>query len=892
MSRQVKFFLLAVVVLAMLFAVSCGDDDDDDNNDDATPDDDDTADDDTVVDDDDDDDNDNNDDTTPDDDDTAPDDEVTVTEDGDDLVIGNSRVSVRYHLTAGRYSVLDAEGTAIVDHAEVVVYSHVLVPKNKWYGSQMPLIEWTSEDAANALGEGMSITVTRGGRDDAPTLVQTFTLLDNLSCVLSSVDVLNTTGKRIKVGAIYLLYAEPPDGTLNFGDDRDLRILTNGYLNYLDFVVPLYPGTMPTISNWSTLIYNQKTDVPLALGFLSFEMAEPIVYNGPPLGQDGYSLQAVCQYEPSKRVARNDSLTSEPMILDFGQATPQLALETYADRLKIWLDIQTWLDRHPEIGVPVGWNSWSGSSSSGGYGTGIDEEIICDNMDFADRELRKWGMNYFQIDDGWEPTIGDWEVNATRFPDHGAQNGIEWLLSRADNLGFIPGIWIQMFNASPDSQTLADHPDWFAGQLLNGLIPLDEYSLDLTNPDTQDYITDTMEMLKDWGAEWIKLDFAYRAVISEDWHEPNITRGEFYRSGVKTVREALGDDVFFLNVAIVGWNIGLIDSSRLTLDTMPVWEGESEHPYVPLLMFDNQGLKPMYRDCARRYYLHNRVWINHPDLTFFRAHAEPQFPPLTLNESQTFVAGVALQGGIVKIGDRIVDLTEDGVSSLRQILPVYGEGARPLDLMQREFPEIWSLSVDDFDEPYHVLGLLNWGLNRDLTKLPYQFIADAPRDLSVDLAEAGLDTGRTYLAFEFYTQEYLGEVTDEFTLEVPASTPRMVALREKLDRPQFLGTNRHVMGGVQVVHSVAWDDEDDELIGVQEGAIGTTLAPFTHQLSVYAPAGFTAAEAEVGAPAGYAVENVDLTQDGNVVTLTFDVVETKAPEAGEMHPDVTWTISF
>ncbi len=858
-----------------------GDDDADDDNDDDDTSDDDTADDDTSADDD-----------TNVDDDTS--DEVEVFLDGDTLVIRNNALAVRYLLNEGRYNILDKGGTRIVRHAEALILSHSLLPEKVWHGSELPYLDWSSQDVSNALGSGKSIKVRRGGVVDAPTIEQTFALLEGESLMLADVNVVNDTKEKMLIGAIYPLSATPPDGALIFGRNRDLRTLTDGTLNYGDFCVPISPGTLPSISNWSTLIYNQTNRRSLLLGFLAYDVSQPVIYNGPDRDPNaGQALQADCQYDPAKSLTVGGHLKTEPMILDFGQSKPFEVLETYADRLKTWLNIQTWTERHPEIGVPAGWNSWSGGGGSGGYGTGIDEQIIVDNMDFADRELRRWGMNYFQIDDGWQVKTGDWEVNATKFPDHGDQNGIEWLISRANNLGFLSGVWIAAMWADGDAQVVLDHPDWWAYPLLYELTGDTTRYLDDSNPDALAHLTDLMETLKSWGVQWLKLDFAYRGLISQDWQDESLTRGEFYRRGIQTIQEALGPDIFFINVAVVGFNYGLVDSIRLTLDTMPVWEGESSNPYSPIAIFDNQGLKPMYRDSARRYYLHERTWINHPDLIFFRAHSNPEYDPLTLNESATFTTAVALQGGLVKLGDRLVDLSAEAVGVIRSVLPVYGHAGRPLDMFEREFPEVWVLKIDDFTEPYYVLGLLNWGINRDLTTdYPFEFIPDTNREIGADFAEAGILGEGSFLAFEFWTQEFLGEVTDELFVDVPARTPRVIALRPKLDHPQFLGTNRHVLGGVGVVRSIEWDWESWQLTGTQEGAIGTDFAPFTNTVTFYLPGDYYAESAEVTAPDGYEITNQTLVNGEYIATLSFDVERTGAAVDGDQHPDVTWTVQF
>ena len=894
MTARMCVWLLAAAMIVTFAACGCGDDDD---NDSAGPTDDDTADDDSS----DDDDSAGDDDTWPplpdddaddDSDDDAQSGEVIVYESGDDLVIANNLVSVRYHRSLGRYSVLDGDGAVVIDHAESLAQSNVMAPAHKWRTGAMALASWTADDHTCALGDGMQIALTFAPpRAGEPGIEVRFALLDHQSAVLVDMRVSNITGEDLKVGSMYAVLAGPPAGRLLFGEDRDLRFLGNGTLTFLEFITPIFPGTTPALANWSALIYNQVTGDSLLAGYLSFDVGYPVVFMGPrSAGGPGQVFHATSEYDFAKTLAPGDALDAETLVLDFGQATPFDALELYADRLKAWNHISLWTERHPEIGVPAGWNSWSGSGSSGGYGTNINETIIVDNMDFADRELRRWGMNYFQIDDGYA-LVGDWEPYEDRFPDHGDENGIEWLLARAKALGFQTGLWIEAFNARTDAQIYADHPDWFVGPWLFGLLGVDPPSLDLTNPEVQAHLAELMEKILDWGVQWVKLDFAYRAPMSAGWHEPNTTRGEFYRKGVKIMRDTLGPDVFLLNVAITGWNVGLVDSIRLTLDTMPAWDGE--HPESPV---DNQGLKPMYRDSVRKYWFHNRVWINHPDLIFFRAHQDPNIPPLTQSESLTFASAVALQGGLVKIGDRLVDLLPEWVDGYRRIMPVYGAPCRPLDMFERDFPEVLSLPVPDFSEPYHVIGLLNWGSNRDLTSPMFPVIPDSDHVIGVDLERAGLDGEAEYHAYEFWTEQYLGTVSGELALEVPAHTPRVMALRPVASHPQFLGTNRHVLGGVKVVRDVEWDDGARTLTGTQEASVGTAFAPFTFHLAFFVPDGFTFDDIDFDAPAGISIvdESTSLTPatGGQVLDVYFAIEEDAPPAPGEAFREVTWTLGF
>ncbi len=826
-------------------------------------------------------------------------DAAQVLQQGQEIIIGNKHVYLSYDLSRGTYSIFcsSSSGDLSIRDAEAMVLSRAVLPDTRWYSSDEATSTWHVQESSNVLGQGTSLCIKRRATSNHPTLFQWFSVLDGQRYIISWLTVSNTTELPLRIGALYPLSTGLPSAGLACSGTADLRILTNGVLTYLDFIVPIYPGTMASFSNWSSLIYNQATGKSLLIGFVSFDNGQPIVVTTPIRNTRSLlSVQAGCQYDPAQILAPGESLTSETMVIDVGQASPHLALEAYADRLKTWLGIATWTQRHPDVGVPAGWNSWSGGSASGGYGTDINEAVILENMDFADRELRRWGMTYFQIDDGWQDAVGDWEVNKARFPDHGNDNGIQWLLKRAQALGFRTGLWIRAFDAQPGAHILEAHPEWFAPPIGGGLLGSEEaLHLDLSQPAVQEHLAALMKRLTQWGIQWLKLDFAYRVMLTEDWYDPSLTRLAFYRNGIKLLRDTLGDNVFFLNVALVGHNMGLVDSLRLTLDTMPAWEGTSADPYDPISVIDNQGLKPMYRDAARRYYLNGRVWINHPDLIFFRSHRDPTIPPLTIDESRTFATSVVMQGGLVKLGDRLVDLSPEAVDTVRRILPVYGKTGRPLDLFTREFPEVWSLSVNDFDEPYHVLGLLNWGMNKDLSVLPPCWLADGEREITVHLADAGLDPHERYLAFESWEQTVVGEVQGTISVRIPARTARVITLRTPLGRPQLLGTNRHILGGVKVIHSLTWDPTTATLTGIQEGSVGTTFAPFTHRITLYVPDTFEARESTVVAPEGYEVQDKVLTTEGNISTLAFSIVELPGACPSNhicQHPEIVWSVRF
>ena len=826
---------------------------------------------------------------------------VTVRQEEGMLLMATKRAFVRYDLIAGLFSAGRHDREPVLENAFLEVRSAlgskgILSRSTKGYG-----ISWESEDADTPLGKGKRVTISLAGIQGLPDLEQSFTLLSGFDPILLSGGVINHTGRTIRVGVISPAIADKGSrGGLRIGkDSTSLRILENGFAGVIDFYCRLEPGNIGTLSNWNSAIHDRSTHENMVFGALTFENAEPLIVTKPrENGRHTLAFRPHNTLNPPLRLAEGERIDTEIYYLDLCASNPLDGLEAYATAIKDWQGIRLWTERHPEIGVPNGWNSWSGSGRSGGYGSGINEAIIMDNLDVMDREFRKWGIRFFQIDDGWQVAEGDWEVRKDRFPDREGKNGIEWILDQARQRGFHTGIWISPYNALESSRLVAEHPEWFAEKDLIGFLSVNEDMkiLDITHPEVQEWLAHLMSTLKGWGCAWIKLDFGYWFLMSKDWYQKNITRVNGHRQGQKIVKDILGPDMFFLSVSVMGPNYGIVDGDRITLDTMPVWDGEKGGELDIFTQLDNQGIKPSVRTIQRRYYLHQRVWIQHPDLIFFRAHADPQYPPLTLVESRTLCQLVAYSGGIVKIGEKLVDMSGEAVATVRKILPVHGACGRPLDLFEREFAEVWSLAVPDFDEPYHTVGLFNWGLNLDLTENPYAEMPDMDREIRVSLEEAGMDPDTSYLAYEFWGQRFLGEFKDSLVLQVPKHASFSVALREKLGRPQFLGINRHVLGGVKVVDSLTWNEGTGELTGVQEGSVGTAHAPFAFHLAFYVPQGYTFDHMRFQAPEGVSVENAEtgLTplETGTLLDLGFTVRDTNGEQPGEPFQRISWTLSF
>ncbi len=661
-----------------------------------------------------------------------------------------------------------------------------------------------------------------------------------------SLKTTNEEDVRIAINkSVPLKTAGARNGGFFFGaEPKEHRILDNGSALFADHyagiepgdkgpdaLITLVPGRMEgySVSNWNHLVYDVKTKKAFVAGALTFYSGVPVMNlryepaEGEYKSEDGrtgfdfYSLENV--FLPNgKPLDKGESAVGEIMYVNADAKSAHEALESYAAAVKKTMKIKTWIDKGKR--VPNGWNSWTGSSGTGGYGQDISRELMEKNLEVMKKNFRDFGVDYFQIDDGWQKGNGDWEVKTDKFPDGFSKEA--GLLKEIYDAGLLPGAWMSAFSTSPDAQIYKDHPDWFMPFTYVGKLMFSQYKmLDPSNPYVIAYFQELFSRFRnDWGMRWLKMDFSYPAIACEGYKDDKLTSVELYRKGLKLIRDALGDDVHFNYVALMGPTYGIVDSNRVTLDNAPVWDYENGQNSVSA----RQGFKPTICTGARRYYLHNNVFLLHPDLIFFRSNVkDDKDPPVTFNETRAFCAYVAATGGIVKIGDRMVeDIApyEERVTLVRQLLPIHDKAARPLDLMEREFPEVYFKKIengfDGLQETFGWAAFLNLGVNSDLTTNPATPIEDGKeRAYSLDIAALmGEDANTTFHVFEFWSQKYLGEKSGSMVVSAPAHDSKVVAIRKKRDRPQFIAWNRQItMGGVEI-KSVTWDELTNSLTAV------------------------------------------------------------------------------
>jgi len=173
---------------------------------------------------------------------------------------------------------------------------------------------------------------------------------------------------------------------------------------------------------------------------------------------------------------------------------------------------------------------------------------------------------------------------------------------------------------------------------------------------------------------------------------------------------------------------------------------------------------------------------------------------------------------------------------------------------------VLDLKVNSPAGDYDVVGLTNWRGEKAVQQL--------------DLVDKlGLDSGARYLVMDFWNQKLLDTVQNQLQVEVEPHDTRVLLIRRLLDRPQVVGTSRHITGSYSV-SKLSWTG--GHLAGEVETVPGEPYA-----LWVHLPRGKAPSHIRVTTKDGVDVK-ADRHTAGELLTLSF---------AGQKQP-VAWELSF
>ena len=514
-------------------------------------------------------------------------------------------------------------------------------------------------------------------------------------------------------------------------------------------------------------------------------------------------------------------------------ADTRLGLEAYADAVA----------KHYAIKLPpqpAGYCTWYMEKN----GRACDETNILKVADVAAKELKPFGFDFIQIDDGWQIAGRVFESINPKGP---YPNGMKAAADNISKLGLTPGIWFIPFGGQRKHPLFAAHQDRFYKDKAGN--PFDASwggtCLDMSVPETREYLKTLIHRFShEWGYRLFKMDGLWTGTGTRQmyvnngykWDEmgeaspadPDKTQIECYRDGLKLVREGAGADVFLLgccvsqNMRSFGASFGLVDAMRVGPDT---GGGRIGAPHA-----------------SRNYFLQGRVWQNDPDCVSVRA----KYP---LDQARVNASFTAITGDLFYNSDWMPDLPAERLDIIKRCIPAHQRASRPVDYFENDPARIWHLPAKDRD----IVALFNWG--------------GKPASVTCSADRIGLPAATEYIAFDFWRNQFLPPFRGEVTANLPAMACRVLAIRPVADHPQLLSTSRHITQGVMDVLEEKWDAAAHTLSGVSR-----VVSNDPYELRVVVPVGEHSYRAV--APAA---------QDGPNVRMTI---------RSDVSAELKWAIKF
>lgn len=514
------------------------------------------------------------------------------------------------------------------------------------------------------------------------------------------------------------------------------------------------------------------------------------------------------------------------------------------------------------------------------------------------KHFADYGYRFIQIDDvyqgendrgrknceqangylGGRPTTWlDWKKDI--FP-----SGLAGYAKSVKDAGFKPAIWMGCFFS--DEETVQKHPDWFVQNTQNkpAAAPWVSYVMDATNPQVvEELIRPTFKGLKNAGIEYVKID-QLRHYLYDNLHnnlewcrKKGIGPDEVLRAYLKVAREELGDDTFILSCwGVLPESVGLANACRIGGDgygpvTMQqynswngiVWRNDPDHCDI--------SPNKKARDVGNVKELDARVAapkesIIRPALASIAGAMLmlSDKPETYKNEANLF--GLRRSAPVLfSVPGQLYDFESaktDWLKTHKRTEITTGKHPSPIDGDQ--FGEVCPYWLNEFNTSigqWNVLHRLNWTQKKKKSLKP----------VTIKFSELGIDPSKEYLVYEFWSDKMLGVLKNEIKLgKLEAYGLESLAIREKLNRPQLVSTNRHLSQGAVEIKNLTW--ENNTLQGKSQ-----VIVDDKYVITMYVPKGYKFSTAKING------KMAATEQNGNVLKIAY------LPNKTEL---VDWKVKF
>lgn len=306
-------------------------------------------------------------------------------------------------------------------------------------------------------------------------------------------------------------------------------------------------------------------------------------------------------------------------------------------------------------GKHFGYTSWYNHYQN------INENLMNEVLDGLDDRF-----DLFQIDDGFEPFVGDWmQTDPKKFP-----NGLAPIVKKIHKKGMLAGIWLAPFAAEKSSALYKEHPEYLAkdakgkpilaGGNWSGFSPLD-----LNCPQAVDHIRWVLRHYVDLGFDFFKLDFLYAANLLP---LSGKTRAETAEFAYELLREELGDKLILGCGATLANGFERFDYMRIGPDVSLKFDDVA---YMRKFHPERISTKVTLCNTIFRSPMNSHAFGNDPDVFLLREEG------LSLSADQRYALSLinALFGSLLMTSDNPGNYNDEQNKILAKILEVSKTGA-------------------------------------------------------------------------------------------------------------------------------------------------------------------------------------------------------------------------
>lgn len=321
-----------------------------------------------------------------------------------------------------------------------------------------------------------------------------------------------------------------------------------------------------------------------------------------------------------------------------------------------------------------GWTSWYH------YYRNITTDTILKNLLAFEKQQIPIGI--FQIDDGFQKSIGEWTQTNARFPE-----GMKFIAGAIHEKKVKAGLWLAPYITEKKSVVYETKKDWLLKNdkgkpIKAGYNPLWSgwyFPLNIYNKEVQQYLKNTFDtVLNHQDYDMVKLDFLFAACINPP---ANKTRGEMMFDGMLMLREWCGDKYILGCGVPLGTAFHLVDYCRVSSDIHMKWE---QKIMKAMDMRERVSVWSTITSNIGRRHLNGTMFLNDPDVFVLRDEKNK----LKWNEKVVLFEANNLFGSLVFTSDYIGNYNSEALQLYKSKFPFQEQGKLSVKLLAKDVYEV------------------------------------------------------------------------------------------------------------------------------------------------------------------------------------------------------------